>query len=857
MLNKVNLRSFLIGTFPWLIAIGVIAYWIWATVYWITANDGLAIPSAVIFAVSAVLSDPPRLRRKTKKSRPSWPERKSLWTVLVFFLKTIMFFLWRVICFCFRIVCLLFTVLIVAGTSFAPKVENILLADLPPNILDRVLKYKPQVSSIAYSNDSQEICRYSFQDRIFVPGEKIPLFVKRAFIASEDKTFYEHNGIDLSAIIRAAYKNYVSGEILQGGSTISQQVIKSVVLKSNEESYLRKAREALLVVKMERRLSKEKILEIYLNEIFLGHGAYGIEAASRTYFGKHVSNLSLAEASMLAGLPKAPSDFSPFNRYERAKERQHYVLGRMRELNYISDADKKEAESEEIILVDYNEPSNRMAAPYFCEHLKQELKRMFGFDAVYKTGLLVKTTLDPGMQKIAEEAVKKGLVELERRLGFTGPDGNDPEYDGSCQADGLPVPDELITMGKVIFTNPKSGVSVCVRGEKFPMHDEDVARINSWEKHANKKLLVGDYFPVMIRTFSEEVSRKETREVHYAISARRTAGKDHPESLEAGLVAVEPYTGFLRALVGGFDRKENQFNNATQARRQTGSSVKPLVYLSALTNGTVVTDIINDHQVCYSTASGQWCPQNYLGPNTRHQYMGSVDLRTALAKSLNSVSVQLLAKVGVDEVIRTMRAVGIKSPIERVMPIAVGALEVTLWEHTYAYNTIASNGMEMPKHPGAEIPGIYILEVATVDGEILYKYVPEPKKQAVSSGSAYVLIYLMKGVVEFGTGRRVQELRRPAAGKTGTTNDFFDAWFMGFTTDLVVGVWVGRKTPSPIAKEATGGSVALPIWLAFMKAAHPDTPPRDFPVPSDVVLIPIGEDVVPFQRGYVPKKFLK
>ncbi|MDP2692646.1 MAG: PBP1A family penicillin-binding protein [bacterium] len=816
----------------WVAVIVVIAYWIWATAYQLIANNWLAITPAVIFVVFAFLSYPPHIWR-TPDSK--WPRFSP-----------------------FRFVPLFIAGLVVCGTFAVPYVvEKSFLAGLPKNVLDSVVNYEPVVSTVAYSADGQEVCRFTLQDRVFVPNESIPLFVKHAFIASEDKTFYQHNGIDLKAIIRAGYENYDSGEIRQGGSTISQQVVKMIVLKDNTKSLVRKVREVLLVVQMERKLSKERILEIYLNHIFLGHGAYGIEAASQTYFGKHVDNLSLAEVAMLAGLPKAPSKFSPFNYFARSKERQHYVLGRMRELGYISEVEKNDAEAEEIMLVDYNEPQNRMSAPYFCEHLKRELKRMYGFDGVYKRGLRVKTTLNMKMQNIAFEAVRKGLVDLERRLGFTGPDGHDADFEGLCRMNGVNVPDGLIAVGKVIFADPKYGVSVCVMGEIFNMHPDDVGRINSWEKREKKKILVGDYFPVRIETFSEQVSRKETQEIRYALSAKRTAGEDHPESLQSALIAVEPYTGYLRAIVGGYDWNEHQFNNATQARRQTGSSVKPYVYLSALINGTVVTDKINDHLVCYSTASGSWCPKNYLGPNTRQQYMGLVDLRTALAKSLNSVSVQLLAKVGVDEVIRTMRAVGIKSPIERVMPIAIGALEVTLWEHTYGYATIASNGMEMPRHPGAEIPGIYILEVSTVDGQVLYKHISSLGKQAVPSGSAYALIHLMKGVIEFGTGRRVQELRRPAAGKTGTTNDFFDTWFMGFTTDLVVGVWVGRKTPSPIAKEATGGSVALPIWLAFMKAAHPDTPPRDFPVPSDVVLVPNGNNFVPFQRGHVPKNLLK
>jgi len=719
--------------------------------------------------------------------------------------------------------------------------------------IETAVAYRPTVSTRVFSADGEQICNLTLQDRVLVPLDRIPEHVRQAFIAAEDKNFYLHRGVDVSAIIRAAFANYESGRRKQGGSTLTQQVVKQVILKNNEKSYTRKFREVLLAVKLEKRLSKSRILEIYLNQIFLGHGTYGVQAAAQTYFGKDVSQLTLAEAAVLAGLPKAPSRDSPYWYFERAKERQLYVLERMHESGYISREEMEAAAQEEIAVILREDPLNRTAAPYFCEHVRKELKRLYGNEAIYERGLTVYTTLDMRMQRAAEAAVRAGLIDLERRLGFNGPEGRDAAWSGECATGEETPPDGTMEIGRV--ATPAGAIKICVRGSLFPLDPEDANRVGAWSWKTGQKLAAGDLLTVRLETRQVKAA-KQTKTVRYAVLSRRTAGPGHPEALQAALIAIDPRTGQLKALVGGYDYGENQFNAATQARRQTGSSVKPYVYLSALMNGYTVDMVINDHPVCYPTASGTWCPTNY-----NNRFYGPVDLRTALALSLNSISVQLTAKVGVDEVIKTMRALGVVSPLERVMPISVGAAEMSLWEHTYAYASIAAMGKRMPRHPDTDIPGIFITRVVDEDDRVIYEAPAgslDGQPQAVPADDAYAMVHLMKGVVESGTGRRVRELRRPAAGKTGTTNDFRDVWFLGFTPDLVAGVWVGRMTPQPIAKEATGGGVALPVWLAFMKAAHPNTVPRDFPVPADVVLMrdPGSGQLMPFQRGRVPKPLL-
>lgn len=776
----------------------------------------------------------------------AWRSSRNLWRDLMLVIRSFL-----------RTFVLLLAVLSLLSAAVIPPAKEWFMRGALDD-LAAAIRYTPVIATRVYSADGQQICTFANEERVPVAFAQVPLHVQQAFIAAEDQFFWEHHGMDITAIVRAVLANHRAGSTRQGGSTLTQQVVKQVVLKDSTKSYERKTREIIVAVELERRMTatygaraaKEKVFEVYLNHIFLGHGTYGIQAAARGYFGKDVSQLTLSEAAILAGLPKAPSQDSPFAHLERSRDRQNYVLGRMVELGFITPEQKAAAAAEEIKTIAKADPVTLTAAPYFCDHVRRELKRLYGNEAIFSKGLVVQTTLDLKMQQSAQAAVRLGLLDLERRLGFTGPAGHDEKFTGpdSCVA-GRDVADQVVETGTIAAVQGER--KACIGGRLFPLEPTDLERIGEWERKTGQKLAVGDTLPMRLETRVEGDGPK-ARSVRYALPAKRTGGPGHPEALQGALIAVDHNTGFLRAMVGGYDWTDNQFNTATQARRQTGSSVKPYVYLTALMHGDTVTKRIDDHQVCYETASGTWCPSNY-----DNKFYGTVDLRTALARSLNSVSVQLLAECGVDEVIRTMRRVGIVSPIDRVMPIAVGALDLSPLEHTMGFATIAAQGRELPRQRGAENVGIFITKVTAASGEILYEYRPEPRRQVIPTGDAYALTYLMQGGAAAGTFMRVRELQRPVAGKTGTTNDFKDVWFMGFTADLTVGTWVGRMTPQPIADKATGGGTALPIWLAFMKAAHPNVPPRDFPVPSDISLMP-GPDgqPVPFQRGRMDQEQL-
>ncbi len=805
-----------------------------------------------------------------------------------------------------------------------------------------VLTFKPPVSSIALSAPDEHgrktrICVFTKEDREYVALKDVPEEVKNAFVAAEDKNFWKHDGVDILSIIRAARANNEVGRAKQGGSTISQQVVKQVVLKNSEKTLVRKIRELFLTVEMEKSVPKETVLEVYLNHIYLGR-AYGVQAASQRYFGKDVKGLTLGEAAILAGMPPRPIANSPSHMSEEWRWRRKYVLGRMVEMDYITRARAADAEKQDIATVEHENPLNKTATPYFCEFLRREVEPVYGTETFFKGGLVIETTIDMRMQNAGSAAVKNGISDIERRLGFHGPEGRDESWKGVCVKGRGYVSDGSVEMATVSSVDT-TAVKVCVDGEEFPFHPEDVARIRAWEARngfgpddlvagsngvalgkikygrfvvgddgkavgsidakgtlialdgrvigrvtrLKPRIQPGDRLSVHIESFEGTPVKDKAgkaviengKEKHvgvigrYALSARRIGGADNPDVLQAAYMAVDPRNGELRALVGGFDFNENQWNHATQAARQTGSSIKPYIYAAGLGKGMKVTDVMVDGPACYPSSSGMWCPQNYSGPYTKNQYMGSVDLTTALAKSLNSISVKIAARVGTEEVIRTIRKVGITAPIVRNLPVAIGTPQVTLWEHTYGYAVFAANGRAMPVQCWQGTPkgtvcrknrGVFVRRIMQ-GGVVLHETVAGPVEQALPAAVAYETLHLMRGVVAFGTGKRVQELRRPAAGKTGTTNDFVDAWFMGTTADVTAGVWVGKQRPSTIAEEATGGALALPIWMAAMKVGHPTTPPRDFPAPDDVVLTlkkggkgsdPKKPELIPYRRGTAP-----
>ncbi len=902
----------------WLLAILLIDVWLRATVRGLIGDNWIAIPLSwleririplallppLVFTIAALLARPPYLRRAAPRwvyvvKRTRVPVRERFHHIFGRIPLYRLDLMPKMVEFTapdgrvghagerFVFARMIWTGL--ALTTFASMIGLAFAADwfLPsvPKDLSSVEQYQPPVATVVYDRNGAEMCRFTVENRTYVDLSQIPVEVQEAFIAAEDQHFWEHDGIDPNGIVRAGVANFQSGETRQGASTITQQVIKQVVLKDSSKSMKRKLTELVLAPRFEtqmtdmlgsRHAAKEKILEIYLNHVYLGDGNYGVEAAALGYFGKHAKDLTRAEAAMLAAMPKAPALDAPDKHFARAKERQRYVLDREVELGMLTSSERDAAWKEPIVTIRRTHSSNVANAPYACEEVRKFAERQFGYEAVYKQGLVIRTTFDLPLLRKAQASIRYGLLDLERRLGFAGPEGHDKNASDRCEEPEW-VDDEAIEANARVIARDRSSIALCVRGNRVRLDPDDVARVQQWERAKPGRVLrLGDLMTVRLET--RDLGKGKTERV--ALTARRTGGKGHPEALQAALVAIDPNDGEIRAIVGGYDWNESQYDAATQAHRQTGSSIKPYVYLTALMNGETVVSTVEDAPICVPTASGEWCPRNYDGPHVTQVYYGLVDLMTALAKSLNSVSVRLTLEVGLDKVLGTIRALGVRSPIERVYPVAVGTPELTLREHAAGYATLLSEGREMAVQHDGDPPGIFVKSVSAwvrgLDGRVQFKTLYEapkrPDAQAVPSGDAYAMIHLMRGVVQFGTGTRAKKLRRPIAGKTGTTNSFHDVWFMGGSADLTVGVWVGRMTPTPIAKEATGGGVALPIWEAFMELAFPvpkkegdpfETPPRDFPIPNDVTLILNGEtedgrpSLLPFQRGKMPDAYLK
>jgi len=741
-----------------------------------------------------------------------------------------------------------------------------------PDRWSELTDYKPARASRVFSAEGELIGEFFLQKRIVLPPSQIPQHVQQAFVAAEDNRFFDHHGIDPLGISRAAFANLKAGRVVQGGSTITQQVAK-LMLAGNERNLFRKIREAILAHKIERRLTKQQILGIYLNHIYLGHGAYGIQTASEVYFAKDAKDLSIAEAAMLGGLPKAPTEDSPFSSFKRARDRQRYVLGQMLENEFITQAVYDQAMQEPIAIVSKDTPLNHLAAPYFVEHVRRMVQLKYAGKNLYDRGLRIQTTLVMQQQRAAELAVRHGLDDVDRRFGFRGPVAHLTEEQHAVFVEGMPRPymgpKEAglgTTAGALVLDRPylaayepkapgaKNKPYARLGALRVVFDDNDAGKIDRWLQKRGNHLEAGDLFPVRIQKIDVAHGGGKTRYVEEVQVARLAQQPD----IQAALIAVDPANGHLTAMVGGYDYNMSQFNRATQAKRQVGSSIKPYIYATAIDHGFTEVSIIPDAPVSVKTAAGFWSPHNY-----KAEYLGPITLRTALQKSINTVCVRLVVALGVDKVIEGIRRFGITAAIVRHPSIALGTPEVPLMEHTYGYATFPAGGLEV-------LP-VLVTKILDADGNVVEEYkAPAVQKRRIPADTAYVMVDLMKNVVERGTGQRAKEIGRPAAGKTGTSNDFKDNWFMAFTRDLVCGVWVGRDDSKSIGYDATGGTTAAPIWTEFMKSAHPATPIRDFDAPSDVYFVRATADrglparpgtpgsiMLPFKRGTLPPQFTK
>ena len=701
--------------------------------------------------------------------------------------------------------------------------------DLPK--ISSLLDYRPSIITSVYSDDDRKIGEFYKERRIVIPLSEMPETLIQAFIAAEDSRFFLHQGIDIFSIVRAFFKNIEAGAIVQGGSTITQQLTKSFFL-TPEKSYRRKIKEAILAYRIDRRFSKEEILFLYLNQIYLGHGAYGVEAAAENYFGKSAKELNLSECSMLAGLPQAPSRYSPFQHPERAKERQIYVLNRMISEGYISNIQATEAINTPI---DIKSRKNWYIeqVPYYTEYVRQYIENQYGADALYHQGLKIYTAVNIEMQKMARDALLNGLRDLEKRQGYLSsrkrlkPDEIDSFFQKSRNNED-PLEEGRIVQGVVISIDSQDqSASIRLHSDRGRLQmdsmrragkpDPEVSDQEARVDHPDEVLHVGDVILVRLQ-------KKNHKTGLWDLKLERQPG------VQGALLCLAAETGEVKAMVGGRDFRESQYNRAVQSRRQPGSAYKPIIYAAALDKGYTPASVLIDSPIVYENPdpSLTWKPKNYEG-----RFQGRILLRDALAQSRNVVTIKLLQDIGIDYAIEYARNLGISSPLSRDLTIALGSSGVSLLELVKSYSVFANQGYL--------IEPVFIRRIEDRNGNVLEAAGVVPKK-VIEKSTAYIMTSLLESVVKQGTGQRVKALNRPVAGKTGTTNNLFDAWFIGYTPRYVTGTWVGFDEEKPLGRGETGSRAASPIWLEFMQQAVEGTPVGVFPVPEGVVFTKIDAD---------------
>jgi len=692
--------------------------------------------------------------------------------------------------------------------------------------------YQPSTITQIYSDSDDKIAEFYIEKRIIVELENIPLSLKQATLAVEDSNFYYHFGIDPKAIFRAFITNIKAGHVVEGGSTITQQLTKTMFL-SRERTLPRKIKEAILAVRLELVFTKDEILEMYLNQIYYGHGTYGVEAAARNYFGKSVKDLTIAECAMIASLPKAPNNYSPYRNPKRARKRRNHVIRRMENISFINQEEAELALQEDFHLGKVEKMLNK--APYFVEHVRRILEEKFGSNKLYRAGLKVYTTLNMNMQESAQRAIKENLLIADKRYGYRGSLGTVDITQGErvvrnamIKQNGF-LEEENIKAGDIIYGAVikvgKSQAWVILGQEDGYLNIKDM----NWARKPNPNL---DGRWTKIKNPNEAISVGDL--IIVKVLGRKQGGlgwslslEQEPE-VEGALVSLAPENGQVKAMVGGYDFKKSQFNRSVQAIRQPGSAFKPIIYAAAINEGYSPSSIIIDSPIIFKEkqdAFDKWKPVNF-----EEKFYGPTSLREALAHSRNVVTVKLMQKIGIKSTIRLAKKLGISSKLEENLSISLGSSGMTLYELVSAYSAFANMGNR--------IKPTVIRNIKSRSGEVLFSSIPEIT-QPISPGTAHIITSLMKSVVKNGTAKKVKALKRPVAGKTGTTNNYVDAWFMGYTPDLVTGVWVGKDKDEPLGRNETGSRAAIPIWLQFMQEALANKPIINFPVPSDIQFLKV------------------
>lgn len=725
--------------------------------------------------------------------------------------------------------------------------------DLPDH--SQLTEYEPSIITRIYAGDGRLLAEYAQEKRVFVPIESIPDRVVQAFLSAEDQNFYRHKGIDPLAIARAAVtnlRNVGTGRRLIGASTITQQVAKNFLL-TNEISYERKIKEAILALRLEKALSKEQLLELYLNEIYLGHRAYGVAAAGLMYFDKSLEDLSLAEAAYLAALPKAPNNYHPVKNHEAALARRNWVLERMAEDGYIT-ASQADLAQKTPLAMRMRDTASGVDAPFFAEEVRRELKDRYGPESLYQGGLTVRTTVDPHLQDIAQEALRYGLASYDRRHGWRGPVAALESLDDwAAKLADIPEPEGMLQNWRLAVVLKAGGAqaelgfadktrdTLALSGVKWARKClQECYALGPEISAVNQVVQPGD---VIMVAESDPEKLADAEEDETEITTAQGLELQQIPLVQGSIIALDPHTGRVLAMQGGWKYGPSQFNRATQAWRQPGSAFKPFVYLPALDQGFTPATLVLDAPFVVEQAPGDyWRPSNYSG-----DFYGPTPIRVGIEKSKNLMTVRLADYVGMETVVEYAKRFGIADQMKPLLSYALGAGETTLLRLTTAYGMLANGGKY--------ISPAFIDRIQDRRGRTVFSHdvrpcpncgplirwegqgtpaIPDMRAQIADERTVYQIVSILEGVIQRGTGRRIASLGRPLAGKTGTTNESRDTWFIGFSPDLVVGVFIGFDEPRSLGKRETGSSVAAPVFKKFMGEALADTPPIPFRVPPGV-----------------------
>ncbi|MBP7709833.1 MAG: penicillin-binding protein 1A [Rickettsiales bacterium] len=732
---------------------------------------------------------------------------------------------------------------------------------------EQLKNYNPMITTRLYAADGSLISEFSKEKRIFVPIDTIPKNLINAFLAAEDSNFYKHSGIDPLAIFRTSVRNIfsvVKGEPSMGGaSTITQQVVKNFLL-TKERTFQRKIKEAILAYRMSQAFSKERILELYLNQIYLGSGAYGVAAAAQVYFNKSIDELTIEEVALLATLPKAPSKLDPRKNLDKAKARRDWVIGRMVEEGFIEQKDA-DAAMEQPINLKVKEDDEITKANFFSDAVKKELTELYGSDSVFENGIVVSTTLDPRLQKIAEKSFEAGVEDYDRKHGYRGAIAKiDPN--GKWQEELQKVDPKKLYKDRwsraVVLSLAKDNATIGVENGK--LGSIDFASLKWARKHLSVNAMgpapkkIADVLALGDVVLVEQVGETEG----YLL-------RQIPD-VNGGFIAMDPHTGRVLAMMGGYVDLPNQFNRATQAMRQPGSTMKTFGYIAALENGMTPATTIMDEEISLNQGFGlpPYRPSNYS-----NEFYGPTTLRTGLEQSRNVTAVRMADQVGLDKVVDVVKKFGVNDNPQKIYSLILGSTETTVTRMATAYSMMVNGGKK--------ITPLMIEKIQDRDGKTIYRrdkrtcpnctisnlndyvakdvselpvpYLDESREQVIDPATAYQITSMLQGVVDRGTAARARSIGKIIGGKTGTTNSSFDSWFVGFSPDLVVAVYIGFDTPKTLGSAETGASVALPVFIDFMKEALKDTPSRPFRIPSAVRFVKIDRTTGKFPTPATPK----